>query len=217
MPNDASFSGKAPSSRQTLAGCGSPPLAAPVVLAAAAHVASADGSEVAGTSHLRIGMTIFDAPEKALDTICALTGAGLTVEQVGLVALAHVMNRCADISARWSCFTSGAGVLFRHLQELCVLGDGKPLMGTSSSLIEPVKAAFTPFIGTAQAAAASGGAEFRAGAQRREMEMLLRGGAVALVAKASDSRQQQAITRLLLANSQHRVTTYDVPAPAARA
>lgn len=216
MPNDASFSGNALSSLQMPAGFGSAPPAAPVLLAAA-QVAPVGRGDVAATSYVRIGMTIFDAPEKALDTICTLTGAGLTVEQVGLVALAHVMNRCAHISARWSCFTNGAGVLFRHLQELCVLGNGERLLGTSSSLIEPVKSAITPNAGSAQAAAASRSALLRAGEQRREIEKLLRGGAVALVAQASDSRQQQTITRLLLANSQHRVTTYDGPAPAARA
>ena len=149
-------------------------------------------------------MTVLDGPDKALETVCALTVAGLGVEQVGLVALAPVMDACATVSASWTCAVDGASGLFRHLQELCRLGDGEPLVATSATLLEPIRETIVPSAAT------------RTSERRNEIERLLLSGAVALVAKAADSRQQQTITRLLLASSRHRVTTYDLPSPAAR-
>lgn len=158
----------------------------------------------AAVAHVRIGLTVFDAPDRALEAICALTAAGLGVEQVGLVALGPVMSECAKRSSNWLKVAKVDG-LFQQPQTLCVLSDGKPLIATSASLFEPIEAAIGP---------QSGSTTVRAREQRKELEKLLQAGAIALVAKAADARQQEKITRLLLANSQHRVTTYDVPRPA---
>lgn len=194
MPHDAPIVGKArPGS--------------PSATAAASEADTAAGQE-SRAEYVRLGMTVFDEPDRALETVRALTGAGLEVDQVGLIALEPVMSRCATLSSKWPQRAGESRALFERLQQLCVLADGAALFSTSWALFDPIRRAVEP---DGHPAGAS-----RAREHRDELDRLLRSGAVAVVARAADSRQQQTITRLLLANSLHRVTTYDLPRPAPR-
>jgi hypothetical protein len=162
--------------------------------------------------HFQVGIAVLDTPRLALSTIDALLDRGMQLDQLCLVCVRPVMVVCAKLAAS---FAEG----HEHLIELfgdarrwaAPLGDDE-IVATSQPL----------FLAFLRSQLTEAGSIVRSQASRRswDVERAIRGGASAIVAHPRDTRQHQITTRILLANSTHNVTTYDLPqsaTPARRA
>ena len=155
-------------------------------------------------SHMRLGIAVLDTPRSALNALQALLDIGLCVDQLCLIAVERVAAACARMAGQIQDGSTSLNALFGYPQRWETDLEEDEIVATSDSL-------FNAFLKT-QLTAAGSIVRSQASRQSWDVERAIRGGAIALVSQPRDTRQQQLVTRILLANSTHSVTTYELPA-----
>jgi hypothetical protein len=156
----------------------------------------------ADAQQCRLGIAILDTPKLAIAAVRDLLAAGLAMEALCIIAVGPIMTACASEARRV------APVMKRLADIMRTSAAGnteveEEIVATSQDL-------FGAFLRT-QLTPAGSIVRSQASRQKWDIENAIRDGAVALVAWASDTHQQQVVTRILLAYSSHNVTTYHLP------
>jgi hypothetical protein len=157
--------------------------------------------------HYQVGIAVLDTPRLAIATAEELLDIGLKLDQVCLVAVRRVLVACARLAAS---FAGG----HERLTEL--LGDARrwaapaPDDATDCEIVATQQQLFQAFL-RSQLTEAGSIVRSQARRQRWDVECAIRNGASAIVTHPCDTRQHLVATRILLANSTHNVTTYDLP------
>lgn len=159
-------------------------------------------------THFRLGIAVVDTPSSALATIKALLDANLQIDQVCLIAIERVIDHCASLVGRLADGNSRLARLFDEVQP-----GPNPPGGESSGGEEIVSTSAQLFNAFLRTQLTPAGSIVRSQASRRSwnVERAIRDGAIAVVSRAKDLQQQQLATRILLANSTHSVTTFELP------
>lgn len=150
----------------------------------------------------RLGIAIVDTPNDAVATASSLVEAGLHIEQICLIAVDQVMRLCEAVATSVADGSARVSAIFGSTHRPPGPVEGDAIAATSDRL-------FNLFLRTQLTPA---GSIVRSQASRNswDVERAIRDGAIAVVALPKDNRQNQVVTRLLLATSTHSVTTYDL-------
>jgi hypothetical protein len=162
---------------------------------------------VAAADHRRLAITSFEERHALERTLEALHSAGLSAQQVCLIGEARAI---ADLVARETVRPRGGDVvalLFASPDGWTTFCDSPRVAATTA----PVLDALLDGLG----AGPSGGWTFASERSAADGIGPDHHGEIALVVRARDPQQHVLVTRTLLANSLHKVTTYDYAVPAA--
>ncbi len=161
---------------------------------------------MAGTSgHYQIGIAVFDTPRLAISTTGSLFDSGLEIDQVCIVSMHRVMMACARLAASLAEGQQRLTELFGDVRRWPNSMRGEEIVATSQPL-------FNAFL---RSQLTEAGSIVRSQASRHswDVERAIRSGATGVVTHPRDNREQQISTRILLANSTHKVTTYVLTLP----
>ena len=145
-----------------------------------------------------LALTAFGEPADLWQTVAALFGEGVSVEQMCLVALAPLMARFAPRHARFNGQTERMAQLHGSVQSWPDEAPGRQIVATSGPLLSVVR--------EWQAQDAERERTGKPGiTSKANLDSFVGDGQVALIVRAADSAQQIRITRALLEYSKQRV------------
>ena len=155
--------------------------------------------------HFRLVVAIFDEPQSLRRALDALTAAGLSADQLCLLARTETLTGLAqDVGANVG--DSALARLVGRIQAWPGAPGETRFSATSGSLRDHLARLQRSGTGSATAAASDGALQ---AAQRPDFADHLGGGAITVVVRSTTPAQQSVTTRTLLGQSTHRVKTYE--------
>lgn len=155
--------------------------------------------------HYRMALTVFSEPERLWQTVTGLLDAGLGSGQICIVASVAALGELAPSAIVVGGHGAQLNDLYRRMQQARMVGAQRQIVASEYELLARALEVGDPEPASKSKrtiAPAKGESDFKT---------MIADGFVGLVVSSSNPSQQLLVTRALLGNSNHRVTTYERP------
>lgn len=160
---------------------------------------------MATDDHCWLALAAFESGDRLWRSVTALLDDGVNVEQLCLVALARALATFAPTNTVVDGHLNVARQLLENAREL-----PHPATGL---LVAITNWSFQNLLLPTATAASSAASDGPSSDRLRDFDLQITRGNLVLVVRSATAKQQVTVTRLLLAHSLDRVTTYDFAMP----